>query len=91
MGAIALSDCTIKKGFVGDLKFLQIQTPATAATSGTIDLTTDTVGGHINTILNTLLQDDLGADKTCTWDPATGIITLGSVTTGIHELLVVGI
>lgn len=91
MTAIALSDCTIFEGFCGDLKFISIQTPGTAASGGTIDLGTDSVGGHINTILNTLLQDDLGADKTAAFAQSTGIITLGTITTGIHELTVWGI
>ena len=84
-------DCTFYYGFAGDVKRICIVTPATAATSDTIDLGTDSAGGKINTILNTLLQDDAGADKTCTWDPATGIITLGTITTGIHNLTVWGI
>ena len=91
MTAITLSDCTFYKGFCGDLKIMVIVTPATAATGGTIDLGSDSAEGYISTILNTLLQDDAGADKTCTWDPATGIITLGTITTGIHNLLVLGI
>lgn len=91
MTAIALSDITFRKGFVGDVKMMILQLPATAATSGTIDLGSDAVGGYISTILNTLLQDDAGADKDCTWSPTTGIITLGTINTGIHNLLVMGI
>ena len=75
----------------GDLKVIVIQTSSAAATGHTIDLGTDTAGGAINTILNTLLQDDAGADKTATWSPTTGIITLGTITTGIHNITVVGI
>jgi len=41
--------------------------------------------------LNTLVQDDAGADKDATWDPDTGIITLGTLVTGIHNVLVEGI
>ena len=91
MTAISLSDITFRKGFCGDLKMMVLQLPATAATSNTIDLGSDSAGGYINTILVTVLQDDQGADKTCTWDPASGIITLGTITTGIHNLLVIGI
>jgi hypothetical protein len=75
---------------VGDLKFIAIQTSAAAASGHTIDLGTDTAGGEVNEILLTLLQDDAGADKTATWAPATGIITLGTITTGIHNILIVG-
>jgi len=85
------SSCTFYKGFCGDLKVMTIVTSAAAASSNTIDLGSDSAGGYINTILNTLLQDDAGADKTCTWVPSTGIITLGTITTGIHNLVVVGV
>lgn len=88
------SSCTYKYGFNGDLKVISIVMPATAATGDTIDLGSDTTDGRgtkMTTIYNTLLQDDAGADKTATWDPATGIITLGTITTGIHNMLVWGI
>jgi len=85
------STSTIKVGMIGDIKLISIVLPAAAASSDTIDLNSDSITGKVNTILNTLLQDDAGADKTSTWDPATGIITLGTITTGIHNLLVWGI
>ncbi len=74
-------------------KLITIQTTAAAATSHTIDLATDATDGKgvvISEILNTLVQDDLGADKTSTWVPGTGIITLGSITTGIHNITIIG-
>lgn len=80
-----------KIGVSGDVKIIVIQTSAAADTGHTIDLGSDTfAGAGINTILNTLLQDDAGADKTSSWDPATGIITLGTITTGIHNLTIIG-
>ena len=82
-----------KIGFSGDLKIIVIQTTAAAATGHTIDLATDATDGKgavITQILNTLVQDDLGADKTATWVPGTGIITLGSITTGIHNITIIG-
>jgi hypothetical protein len=86
------TSCTYYNGFAGDLKVITIVTPATAATGDTIDLGSDTfAGAKIGTILNTLLQDDAGADKTSTWVPTTGIITLGTITTGIHNLTIIGI
>lgn len=85
------SACTFNKGVAGEIMFLTIQTPATAATGDTIDLKSDTAAGVIMTrVHNTLLQDDAGADKTATFVPSTGIITLGSITTGIHNLTVIG-
>ena len=86
-----LSTSTVKVGFIGDIKLISLVLPATAASSDTIDLKSDSATAKIGTILNTLLQDDVGADKTATWDPDTGIITIGSITTGIHNLLVWGI
>ena len=78
---------------VGDLKIITIQTSAAAATGHTIDLNSDAADGRgvvITQVLNTLLQDDAGADKAATWVPATGIITLGTITTGIHNITVIG-
>ena len=85
------SGITFRKGFIGDLKTMVLQLPATAATGNTIDLGSDSAGGYINTILVTVIQDDLGADKDATWVPGTGVITLGTITTGIHNLMVIGI
>lgn len=87
------SSCTFRKGMNGEINTLSIVTPATAATGDTIDLgsdATDGRGARMRTILVTLIQDDLGADKTTTWVPGTGIITLGTITTGIHNLMVWG-
>lgn len=85
------STCTFYENVIGNLKLITIVTSSAAATSDTIDLGSDGAFPKIDTILNTLLQDDAGADKSCTWDPATGIITLGTITTGIHNLTVIGI
>ena len=87
------STTTFTVGFAGDLKFIMAVLPSAAATGDTINLDSDIADGRgakLKTILNTLLQDDLGADKDSTWVPGTGIITLGTITTGIHNLLVVG-
>ena len=82
-----------KVSVVGDLKIITIQTDAACATNHTIDLNSDAADGKgvvITEILNTLLQDDAGADKTCTWVPGTGVITMGSITTGIHNITIIG-
>jgi len=82
-----------KTGFSGDLKIITIQSSATCATGHTIDLLTDATdakGTEMTQILNTLVQDDAGADKDSTWDPDTGIITLGTLVTGIHNITIVG-
>jgi len=82
-----------KIGVVGGLKVISIQTSSAAASSHTIDLNSDAADGRgvvLEQVLNTLVQDDAGADKTATWDPATGIITLGTITTGIHNITIIG-
>jgi len=83
-----------KVAVVGDLKIIVIQTDENAATGHTIDLNSDVADGRgqvIKTILNTLVQDDAGADKSATWDPDPGIITLGTITTGVHNITIIGI
>lgn len=87
------SDCTFHISVVGVHKMITIVTPSTAATSDTIDLDSDVAhgrGAYMETIWNTLVQDDAGADKDSTWDPDTGIITLGTISTGIHNLTIWG-
>jgi len=88
------STCTFRFAVLNGMKMISVVTPAAAATGDIIDLNSDVAnarGQKLKTILNSLLQDDLGADKTATWVPGTGIITLGTITTGIHNLLVVGL
>ncbi len=83
-----------RRGFTGDLKFIHIQTDANANTGHTIDLNSDATDGRgteLQEILNTLVQDDAGADEEATWDPATGIITLGTLAAqGIHNIWIIG-
>jgi hypothetical protein len=81
-----------KIAVVGDLKIITIQTSAACATGHTVDLNTDIAdakGQEVKEILNTLLQDDAGADKAGTFDPATGIYTVGTISTGIHNLTII--
>lgn len=88
------STCTFYENTQGPVKVIHVVLPAAAATGDTIDLNSDVADGRgqkVKTILNTLLQDDAGADKTSTWVPATGIITVGTITTGIHNLVVWGL
>ena len=78
---------------IGGLKFIAIQSDENAATNFTIDLDSDATDGRdaaMKEILNVLVQDDAGADKDSTWNPATGIITLGTLVTGIHNVLIIG-
>ena len=77
----------------GDIKIIMIQTTAACDSSHTLDLGSDAANGTgvvIEEIYNTLIQDDLGADVESRFDPDTGIITMSTITTGIHNLLVVG-
>ena len=77
---------------MGSLKVIVIQTSATCASGHTIDLLGDSnVGQVIDEIYLTLVQDDTGIDEDATWDPDTGIITLGTLTaTGIHNITIIG-
>jgi len=83
-----------KTGWMGDLKIIVIQTSAACDTGHTIDLLTDATDGKgmvITQVLNTIVQDDAGADEEATWDPATGIITMGTLAaTGIHNITIIG-
>ena len=79
--------------WLGDMKVICIQSDAACATGHTIDFNSDVADGRARVfkrIHNTLLQDDAGADVAGTFDPATGIYTVGTVTTGIHNLTVIG-
>ncbi len=78
---------------VGDLKIVTIQTDATADTGWAIDLNSDVTDGKgqiFEEILNTLAQDDAGADVTGTFTPSTGIYLFGVLTTGIHNVTFIG-
>lgn len=91
---VAVVELFRKIGFSGDLKRIVIKTSAAAATGHTIDLGTDATDGKgaaITEITSTYLQDDLGTNVAdCAWVPATGIITLPAVTTGIHFVTIEG-
>ena len=83
-----------KVGKCQDLKFIAIQTSATAASGHTIDLNSDIADGRgvvITTVLHTYLQDDAGTNvASLAFDPATGILTLPSISTGIHNVFIIG-
>jgi len=83
-----------KIAVAGDLKIITIQTSAAAATGHTIDLKTDSTdakGVVMTEILNTYLQDDQGTNVAdLAFVPSTGIITLPTVSTGIHNITIVG-
>jgi len=83
-----------KIGVFGGLKFIAIQGDATTDDNYTIDLNsdaTDAKGTVMKQVLNTYLQDDQGTNVgDLAFDPATGIITIPNITTGIHNILVIG-
>lgn len=87
-------ESTVREGVLGQLKVIAIQSSDACATGHTIDLDSDVADGRdrrMKTILNVIVQDDAGADKDCTWDPDTGIITLGTLSTGVHNILIFGL
>jgi len=90
----AVIELARRRAVIGDLKIIAIQGSAATASGFTIDLNSDATDGRdaeIKEILLTLVQDDAGADEDATWDPATGIITLGTLSaTGIHNILIIG-
>lgn len=75
---------------IGDLKIVCIVSSSACATGHTIDTGMDSAGGAFKTILNTLVQNTTGTDKTATWNNTTGLITLGSITTGVHKITIIG-
>lgn len=90
----AVTEVFRKIGVYGDLKHILIQCGSDTDDNWTIDLHSDISDGRgaaMNTILNTLHQDDAGADVTASWVPGTGVITLGgTMTEGIHNISVWG-
>jgi len=90
----AVTETFRKIGYVGDLKIIVIQTDANAASSFTIDLNTDVTDGRgavMAQILNTYLQDDAGTNvDNAAFVPGTGVITLPTIVTGIHNIVIIG-
>ncbi len=82
-------------GDLGQLKVISIVTASTADTGDTIDLNSDVADGRgakMMTIRNVYIEDDAGLLEEASFDPATGIITLGTMTAaGIHNIMVWGI
>ena len=75
--------------FIGGKKGVIITTPAAAATSDTIDMS-DADMGAFSAIDIVYAADDDGAVVVATTVAGATEITLGTITTGIHKLFVVG-
>jgi len=95
MVADITSLCTFKKAVVGELTFLEIITSSAAATADTIDLNidqTDAVDTYgITVICTTRGQNTTGTEVAdWTWSNTTGVITVPTISTGVHKILVVG-
>jgi hypothetical protein len=89
----AVVESKTKVGVFGDLKVITIQTSAAAATGDTIDFgsdASDARGVRLTEILTYIANDDAGASVQATFVPATGILTLGTISTGIHNITVIG-
>ncbi len=83
---------TKNKAVVGDLVILTYITPSTAATSDTIDTHIDDVQAENKTIVWVGMQATTGLDiamVASSWSNTTGILTLPTITTGVHKILVV--
>lgn len=70
------------------LKMVSLQTNASAATSDTIDAST-AANGAFYQIYGVYIADNTGAVKTATWSGLS--ITLGTISTGIHNILIWGV
>ncbi|MCX6822074.1 MAG: hypothetical protein NTW30_04840 [Candidatus Aenigmarchaeota archaeon] len=83
--------CTFKYNVVGDLKIITVITPS-AATSDYIDLHIDDASSKITKIFTVHIQEDDGTNdvRYATWSQTTGVITFGTLTTGIHHITIVG-
>lgn len=91
MSAATIS--TKKLAIVGELKFLSLTTDALAMTGFTYDCNSDVADGRgadLKTVVHSLIQATDGTDKAGTFDSATGIYTAGTLTTGVHKLLLIG-
>ena len=79
---------------VGGIKIVTIQTNAACDTGHTIDFGSDASDGRgavFEQILHTIVHDDAGLIEEATFNPATGIVTMGTLTaTGIHNITVIG-
>ena len=79
---------------VGGIKFVTIQTSSACDTGHTIDFGSDATDGRgavFEQILHTIVHDDAGLLEEAAFDPATGIVTMGTLTaTGIHNITIIG-
>lgn len=79
------SSCTMVRGIPQlNATALVIETPATAATGDEID-----VAAYMKTVQIVYCADASGAVKVATFSGT--VITLGTITTGVHFLLVMGV
>lgn len=82
-------DCTMEIAFMYGKKGVIITTPAAAATGDTIEMSNTALGAF--TALDIIYAaDDDGAVVIATCVAGATEITLGTITTGIHKLFVVG-
>ncbi len=91
----AVGETFRKIAVIGDLKIITIQTDADCDDNFTIDLNSDVTDGKgqaMKTVLFSYLQDDQGTNvDDLAFDPATGILTIPNITTGIHNITIIGI
>lgn len=84
-----LENLDLRKGVSQEV--MEISLKGTMATGDTIDLKSDSPKVVVmSQIRNVLVQDATGVSKTATFDVATGIITLGTLVTGVHNVIVFG-
>ena len=82
-------------GFDGDLKIIAIITDANCASGHTIDCNLDGTANveklFSTAIVSTSLQNTTGTNVAdCTWDNTTGVITIPTISTGVHKVIIRG-
>lgn len=84
--------CTKNKSVIGDHTLITYVTPNTAATGDTIDTHIDDVAAEGKAILWVGMQAATGLDiamVASSWSNTTGVITLPTIVTGVHQVFVV--
>jgi len=87
------STSTIKQNVIGDLKIITVVTPSATATGDTINLGMNTAYALLTSkIISVVIMEDDGTNniRYSTWNETTGLITFGTLTTGIHHITIVG-
>ena len=87
------STSTKSEAVIGNVKILIYETPTSAETSDTIDVDLDGGTNGISEIASVTMRQTAGADTTAlqaSWSATTGVITLPTINTAKHYVVVMG-